>query len=87
MLGEARKIRETRLGKNDLVTLASISLLVICLWSQGQWEEAEKLEVRVMEVYQIKLGPDHPNTLKSVSDLAVTYWDQGRLKDAEKLFT
>src|ERR1700722_6817869 len=51
----------------------------------GNWKEAEKLEVQVMETSLRMLGAEHPSTLTSMSNLAFTYWNQGRWKDAEKL--
>ncbi|KAK3376527.1 hypothetical protein B0T24DRAFT_648420 [Lasiosphaeria ovina] len=75
MLGKAREVREKRLGKKDVVTLASISLFARVLLDQGWWEEAEKLF----------LGADHPDTLSSMANLASTYRNQGRWEEAEKL--
>ena len=54
-------------------------------WNQGRWDNAEKLEVKVMQARRDKLGSDHPDTLMSMSDLTATYWDQGRFDEAEKL--
>ena len=85
MLGKARKVRETRLGKEDVATQASVSIFAMVLSSRGRWEEAEKLEVQVMETSKTKLGADHPSTLGSMSNLASTYSNQGRWEEAEKL--
>jgi hypothetical protein len=41
---------------------------------QGRWEEAETLEVQVIETSKTKLGADHPDTLTSMNNLAHT-WD------------
>jgi hypothetical protein len=49
------------------------------------WDEAEELEVQVMEMSRIKLGADHPSTLTSMANLAATYWNQGRWDEAEEL--
>ncbi|KAK3984480.1 kinesin light chain [Cladorrhinum sp. PSN332] len=86
MLGKARRVREKRLGKEDVATLASISLLALVLLDRGRWEEAEKLFVQVMETNKTKLGADHPDTLVSMNNLASTYRNQGRWEEAEKLF-
>jgi hypothetical protein len=40
------------------------------------WDEAEELEVQVMEMSRIKLGGDHPSTLSSMANLASTYRNQ-----------
>ncbi|KZL83841.1 kinesin light chain 3 [Colletotrichum incanum] len=53
--------------------------------NQGRWEEAEKLDVQVMETRKTKLGADHPDTLTSMANLASTYRNQGRWEEAEKL--
>ncbi|KAK1775995.1 hypothetical protein QBC45DRAFT_480219 [Copromyces sp. CBS 386.78] len=53
--------------------------------SQGRWEEAEKLDMQVMETRKVKLGADHPSTLTSMGNLASTFWNQGRWEEAEKL--
>ncbi|KXX76355.1 Kinesin light chain [Madurella mycetomatis] len=96
MLDEARKTREKRLGRKDIATLTSTSMLATVLrdrgrWeeaeklfvqNQGRWEEAEKLFVQVMETRKTKLGADHPDTLTSMANLAFTWKDQGRHTDA-----
>ena len=46
--------------------------------NQGRWEEAEELEVQVMEIRETKLGVDHSDTLTSIANLALTFWSQGR---------
>ncbi len=54
-------------------------------WNQGRWDEAEKLEVQVMETTKRVLGEEHPDTLTSMANLASTYRNQGRWDEAEKL--
>ncbi|KAK3364215.1 hypothetical protein B0T25DRAFT_529588 [Lasiosphaeria hispida] len=56
--------------------------LAVTLWNQGRWEEAEKLEVQVMETSKTKLGANHPDTLSSMANLAFTWKGQGRHADA-----
>ncbi|KAF1934518.1 hypothetical protein EJ02DRAFT_205295 [Clathrospora elynae] len=51
-------------------------------WYQGRWDDAEKLEVQVMETRKTKLGANHPDTLTSMSILAFTWKAQGRNVDA-----
>ena len=43
MVDKARKVREKRLGVEDVATLASISIFARVLLDQGRWEEAENL--------------------------------------------
>ncbi|KAI1522327.1 kinesin light chain 1, partial [Pyrenophora tritici-repentis] len=51
-------------------------------WNQGRWDDAEKLEVQVMETRKTKLGADHPDTLASMHNLAFTLYLQGRHVEA-----
>ena len=39
---------------------------------QGRWEEAEKLEVQVIETSSRVLGEEHPDTLTSMNNLVFT---------------
>jgi hypothetical protein len=55
--------------------------------NQGQWDEAEKLEVEVMNAAKAKLGSDHPDTLNTMANLALMYCSQGRLDEAESLLS
>ncbi|KFA63730.1 hypothetical protein S40285_09764 [Stachybotrys chlorohalonatus IBT 40285] len=59
--------------------------LASTFWNQGLWEEAESLEVKVMEISQRVLGEEYPDTLVSMANLASTFWNQGRWKEAESL--
>ncbi|KAL4870668.1 hypothetical protein BDV12DRAFT_195147 [Aspergillus spectabilis] len=54
-------------------------------WSQGRSEEAEKLDVELVEDKKKEFGPEHPETLESIAGLASTYYDQARWTEAEKL--
>ncbi|KAM6504187.1 hypothetical protein JOM56_001130 [Amanita muscaria] len=51
----------------------------------GDWNEAESLQVQVMEVRMEKLGPLHPDTLRAMGNLAITYRNQGKWNEAESL--
>jgi hypothetical protein len=42
-------------------------------WNQGKWNEAEQLEVQVMDMRKKLLGAEHPDTLTSMANLASTY--------------
>ncbi|KAJ5092792.1 hypothetical protein N7456_008653 [Penicillium angulare] len=66
-------------------TLDSTTMLAVAYGSEGQWHEAEKLEVEVLEICKAKLGERHPDTLISMVYLAKTYRNQGRWAEAEKL--
>ncbi|KAK4149742.1 P-loop containing nucleoside triphosphate hydrolase protein [Chaetomidium leptoderma] len=85
MLRKAKKAREKKLGKEDIATLASISIFAVVLLDRGRWKEAESLQVQVMETRKRVLGEEHPDTLTSMANLASMYWNQGRWKEAEEL--
>ena len=54
-------------------------------WQQGRLDEAEKLEVQVLELQKRVLGEMHPDTIMAMANLASTWQHQGRLDEAEKL--
>ena len=64
---------ETKLGANHPSMLANRTNLVLTYRDRGRWEEAEQLDVQVMETRKTKLGADYPDTLMSKANLAVTY--------------
>jgi tetratricopeptide (TPR) repeat protein len=66
--------------------LALASKCATALYNDGRFEEAEELQVQVMQTRKTLLTDEHPDTLLSIGDLALTYWNQGRWKDAEELF-
>lgn len=66
--GTRRKAR----GQDDADTLDSMVMLAIAYRYGGRWEEAEKLEVHVMETRKRVLGAEHPDTLASMAKLAST---------------
>jgi len=53
-------------------TLTSMAGLASTFWSQGLLNEAEELEVQVMETSKRVLGEGHPDTLTSMGNLAFT---------------
>jgi tetratricopeptide (TPR) repeat protein len=55
------------------------------LFSDGRYEEAEELQVQVMQTRKRVLTDEHPDTLTSMNNLASTYWNQGRWEEAEEL--
>jgi tetratricopeptide (TPR) repeat protein len=57
----------------------------LTLQDDGRYEEAEELEVQVMQTTKRVLGDEHPDTLTSMANLALTYMNQGRWKEAEEL--
>ena len=54
-------------------------------WEQGQSDEAEGLDVQVLELRKAVLGEKHPDTIRTMANLASTWWQQGRSDAAEEL--
>ena len=46
--------------------------------SQTKYEEAEELELMVLDLHVKVLGPEHPQTLISIANLARTYSEEGK---------
>ncbi|KAJ7077767.1 hypothetical protein C8R44DRAFT_581340, partial [Mycena epipterygia] len=59
--------------------------LAYTYYDMSKLEEAEKLEVVVLEKRKTVLGEDHPHTLTAMNNLASTYRDLGKLEEAEEL--
>ncbi|KAI9856990.1 MAG: hypothetical protein M1824_005022 [Vezdaea acicularis] len=53
--------------------------------TRGRWDEAERLQVTVLETRKRTLGEKHLDTLTSMAHLASTYQSQGRWGEAEGL--
>lgn len=70
------------LGVEHPDTLISMHNLASIYWNQGQWKEAEELQVQVMETKKTVLGDEHPDTLISMHNLACTWKSLGKLQDA-----
>jgi tetratricopeptide (TPR) repeat protein len=70
---------------DDEDRLELASKCAIALYSDGRYEEAEELQVQVMETSKRVLSDEHPDTLISMANLASTYSNQGRWKEAEEL--
>jgi tetratricopeptide (TPR) repeat protein len=54
-------------------------------WEQGRSNEAEQLDVEVLELRKEVLGAKHPHTILAMANLASTWWQQGRSDEAEQL--
>jgi tetratricopeptide (TPR) repeat protein len=83
-LFEARKKLKEE-GDPDKELLTCMAWLASTYRNQGRWNEAEKLEVQVIETTKRVLGEEHPDMLSSMANLASTYRNQGRWNEAEKL--
>jgi hypothetical protein len=52
---------------------------------QRRYNDAEELQVQVLEASRRLLGPEHPDTLRATVNPALTLDDLGRWKDADVL--
>ena len=85
LLGEAIPIIRGALGENHRVTLTSKSVLARIDCDQGRYEEAEAMQLQLVETGTRVLGAEDLDTLAFQSDLASTYTSQTRWDDAEEL--
>ena len=44
--------------------------------NQGKWDEAEQLDIQVLNIRQKLFGVEHPDTVKGMASLARTYADK-----------
>ena len=51
----------------------------------GEYTEAEKLKVQVLDARNRILGVEHPDTIRAMASLAATHHDLGKYNVAEKL--
>ncbi|KAL4732833.1 hypothetical protein BDV11DRAFT_215149 [Aspergillus similis] len=83
------EIDKGRKGPQHPLTLTSMGKLASTYQDQGRWNEAEKLNMEVMETRKATrkavLGAEHPDTLTSMHNLAYTWKSQGRLSNALNL--
>ncbi|KAI5785373.1 hypothetical protein FPQ18DRAFT_244661, partial [Pyronema domesticum] len=54
------------LGEDHPDTLKAMNNLALTLQHQGRWDEAEKLQKKVVESSKVFLGEDHPDTLTTM---------------------
>jgi CHAT domain-containing protein/tetratricopeptide (TPR) repeat protein len=82
----ALKIREQKLGPDDLDTIQIVSNLAAALDSVGRFDEACRLCQRALRIREVKLGPDHALTGLSLNNLAFDLASLGRLEEARSLY-
>jgi hypothetical protein len=70
--GTGLDIGKRVLGLEHPSTLIIMANLARSYADQGQWKEAEELEVQVLDIHKRVLGPEHPDTLTSMANLAYT---------------
>ncbi|KEP46281.1 kinesin light chain, partial [Rhizoctonia solani 123E] len=73
------------LGDEHPSTLTSMNNLALTYSDLGRHDEAEQLQVKVLDTRKRVLGEEHPSTLMSMHNLASTYSHLGRPNEAEQL--
>ena len=61
------------LGPEHPHTLTAMPNLAVSYSYQKKCEEAEELELKVLDLHKKVLRPEHPDTLTSMANLARTY--------------
>jgi hypothetical protein len=82
---KANKLHERQIGLIKQYYNDKWINFALVLGENGDFNNAEQLEVQVMDMRKKLLGAEHPETLSSMANLASTYRDQGRWNEAEKL--
>src|SRR5947209_2760497 len=72
-------------GLVDPDTATSLNDLAILSYSQGDYEQAEKLFKRTLVICVHALGLSHPDTATCLNNLAGVYYIQGKYEQAEVL--
>lgn len=81
------RARIKALGEAQPDTPSSMANLASTYRNQGWWDEAEELEVKVMEMRKAVLGEAYLDTLSSMDNLAATYRSQRRANEADRIFS
>lgn len=71
---------EKVLGPKHQDMLASMNYLSETLRSQSKYETAEKMQHRVLKLYEKVLGPEHPDTLASMRNLCPSTQRSGQVR-------
>ena len=82
---KANKMHERKIGLAEKYYDDKWTNFALVLRENGDLNNAEQLEIQVMDMRKKLLGAEHPDTLTSMADLAITYRDQGRWNEAEQL--
>jgi Tetratricopeptide repeat len=82
---KANELHEIQIGLIRQYYDDKFSNFAFVLWESGDWDTAEQLQKKIIEMRKKLLGQEHPDTLSSIGSLASTYSDQGRWNEAEQL--
>lgn len=68
--------REALYGPNHPNLADSLSNLAILYNQNGDYDKAQPLYERALQIYQTAHGPDHPDVAHTLTDLAVLHLEQ-----------
>ena len=68
--------REALYGPNHPNLADSLSNLAILYNQSGEYDKAQPLYERALQIYQTVHGPDHPDVAHTLTDLAVLHLEQ-----------
>lgn len=72
------QVMETRKKVLGAEHSSSMSTLALAYWNHGRWEEAEKLQVLVLETREKVIRAEPPDMLTNLNNLTSTHQDHGR---------
>ena len=67
-------------GLDEMTTVTVSSWIAGASHEEGRLNEAEKLQLEVLEQRGKILGMEHPDTIREAANLASTYWSQGHIR-------
>ena len=82
---KANMLHESQIEVNKQYYDDKESKFALVMSENGEWSNAEQLQVQVMDMRKKLLGAEHLHTLASMSNLTITYMNQGRWNEAEQL--
>jgi hypothetical protein len=85
--GARRRVKDSKhtFGEGHPETLDSMSRLALLYRDVSQWQDVEKLHLRILKIRKRTLGEMHPHTLDSMSALASTLMARNRLEISAEL--
>jgi tetratricopeptide (TPR) repeat protein len=85
LLEKAVEITEILKPGETYETFMRMSELALAYSLEGKWDDAQKLQERVLGMDEKFLGQEHQATMRVMpGNLAMTYLNQGKWKDAQK---
>jgi tetratricopeptide (TPR) repeat protein len=86
LLEKAVEITEILERGETYETFVRMSELALAYSHEGKWDDAQKLQERVLGMDEKFLGQEHQASMRVMpGNLAITYLNQGKWKDAQKL--